>query len=97
MNGAKKVKAEHPNANNKELSLKLSEMWKSLSLHSKQTYYQAEKNLSEEFEMKCSNTYKQNQETQRRKIARRKTMDAPPQTASREDDDDIQIIEERTP
>ncbi|KAJ8927187.1 hypothetical protein NQ314_020463 [Rhamnusium bicolor] len=87
--------------NNKGISVRLGNMWKSLSSETKESYYLAARRAQREHEMKYPGyTYKP-RDASKKKAVRRKTIDSVAQFASvdiqeyeeDEDIDDLQIIE----
>ncbi|KAJ8922680.1 hypothetical protein NQ315_007712 [Exocentrus adspersus] len=93
-----KLAVEHPEENNKEISVRLGNMWKSLSNETRQTYYLAARKMELTEKLKQPNGSCKPEQPKRRKIARRKTVDSISHLAMAnleefDEDDDLQIVE----
>ncbi|XP_018565168.1 high mobility group protein B1-like isoform X2 [Anoplophora glabripennis] len=94
----KKLKVEHPDENNKAISVKLGNMWKNLTNETRQAYYLAAGKMELDQKSGDLESTTRADSTKKKKVARRKTIDSISHLVSVDlqefdDDDDLQIIE----
>ncbi|KAG5898631.1 hypothetical protein JTB14_021005 [Gonioctena quinquepunctata] len=95
----KKLAVEHPGDNSKSISVRLGNLWKSLSAETRESYYSAARQAQLEHQLKYPGYYVPIPTSTRMKVTnRRKTADGVHYRSTEESkgsDDDLQIIEDQ--
>ncbi|XP_023020998.2 uncharacterized protein isoform X1 [Leptinotarsa decemlineata] len=90
----KKLSVEHPGDNSKSISVKLGNLWKSLSSETRESYYSAARQAQLEHQLKYPGYYvHMPASTKINMMERRKTVDGIDSSDLKESDEDLQIIE----